>query len=315
MAGSGLQEVLELVYAKNAVGHMLNGKAIATAIRGHFLVDAALLVCSAFNIRLPVNSSVDDEIQTADELTGTEELQENATEVIEERQENATKGTEGRQENATEVTEEQQENATEPELIDEDLKSAGVLYKLLSDDAGKVEQVCSADVLSKIAEKLESKRKCMQNQRTAFLWTQYMGMVDIRRKFIRAERTGNWKMHLQAVHEMLPYFAACGHNLYAKSAYIYLQLMNDLQKKHSEVYNSFQDGLHMHVVRRSDRYWAGLSTDLVLMRSEVTGPHAKCQDVLWANPRSRNVRDTASGLAVVYACLCRCQQCHAEPYW
>lgn len=42
MAGSGLQEVLELVYAKNAVGHMLTGKAVARAVRGHFLVDAAL---------------------------------------------------------------------------------------------------------------------------------------------------------------------------------------------------------------------------------------------------------------------------------
>lgn len=41
MAGSGLQEVLKLVYAKNAVGHMLTGKAVARAIRGHFLVDAA----------------------------------------------------------------------------------------------------------------------------------------------------------------------------------------------------------------------------------------------------------------------------------
>ena len=42
MVGSGLQDVLELVYAKNAVGHILSGKAIARAIRGHFLDDAAL---------------------------------------------------------------------------------------------------------------------------------------------------------------------------------------------------------------------------------------------------------------------------------
>jgi len=42
MLGSGLQEVLQLVYAKNAIGHMLTGKAVARAVRGHFLVDAAL---------------------------------------------------------------------------------------------------------------------------------------------------------------------------------------------------------------------------------------------------------------------------------
>ena len=73
MAGSGLQEVLELVYAKNAVGHMLTGKTAARAVRGHFLVDAALntlLVCNTFTIPLPVDTRVDDAVQTTDEPTG-----------------------------------------------------------------------------------------------------------------------------------------------------------------------------------------------------------------------------------------------------
>ncbi len=38
MAGSGLQELLEIVYAANSVKHMLTGKAISRAIRGHLLV-------------------------------------------------------------------------------------------------------------------------------------------------------------------------------------------------------------------------------------------------------------------------------------
>jgi len=42
MDSSGLQEMLELIYAPNAVIHMLSGKAIARAIRVHFIVDAAL---------------------------------------------------------------------------------------------------------------------------------------------------------------------------------------------------------------------------------------------------------------------------------
>ena len=71
---------------------------------------------------------------------------------------------------------------------------------------------------------------------------------------------------------MLPYFAAAGHNLYAKSAYLYLQNMQKLEGDHPVVFKQFQEG--HHVVRRSDRYWAGLSTDLVieqvLMRSLKT---------------------------------------------
>ena len=42
MASSGLQDLLELIYAPNAVVHMLSGKAIARAVRAHLIVDAAL---------------------------------------------------------------------------------------------------------------------------------------------------------------------------------------------------------------------------------------------------------------------------------
>ncbi|XP_062523628.1 uncharacterized protein LOC134198281 [Corticium candelabrum] len=97
-------------------------------------------------------------------------------------------------------------------------------------------------------------------------------MVDILCKYIRAERTGNWELHLQTVSEMLSYLAACGHNHYTKSAWIYLQRMSNLHNDHPDVYQHFREGLH--VVRRSDRYWAGLSSDLiieqVLMRSLKT---------------------------------------------
>ena len=43
MEGLGLNELLNLVYASNTVSHMLSGKAISRAIRGHFLVESALI--------------------------------------------------------------------------------------------------------------------------------------------------------------------------------------------------------------------------------------------------------------------------------
>lgn len=42
MEGSGITELLETVYAPNAVTHMTSGKAIARAVRAHFLIDTAL---------------------------------------------------------------------------------------------------------------------------------------------------------------------------------------------------------------------------------------------------------------------------------
>ena len=68
---------------------------------------------------------------------------------------------------------------------------------------------------------------------------------------------------------MLPYLAGSGHNLYVKSAHVYLQDMLELEQTHPNLDAAFKSGLN--VVRRSDRFWCGLSTDLVieqaLMRS------------------------------------------------
>ena len=96
-----------------------------------------------------------------------------------------------------------------------------------------------------------------------------MDMVEVPCRFIKAERTGNFNLHLSVVQEMLPYFAASGHDSYTKSANMYLQTMQSLKDDHPVVHDLFEAGYH--VVRRSDRYWGGLSTDLVieqvLMRS------------------------------------------------
>ncbi len=42
MKESGLEEALGTVYGQNAVTHMILGKAVSRALRGHFLVQAAL---------------------------------------------------------------------------------------------------------------------------------------------------------------------------------------------------------------------------------------------------------------------------------
>ena len=56
MADSGLQELLEVAYASNTVSHILTGKAVSRAVRGHLLVEAALnsiLVADTYNVPVP----------------------------------------------------------------------------------------------------------------------------------------------------------------------------------------------------------------------------------------------------------------------
>ena len=147
---------------------------------------------------------------------------------------------------------------------------------MLTDLLGKkktTEEVCASGVLDAIKERARNKATMLaESSRTAALWIQYMNMIDILRSFIRAERTSNWELHLRTLTEMLPYLAAAGHNLYVKCARLYLQEMASLPNDHPDVHEKFMSGYHS--VRRSDRFWGGLSTDLiieqVLMRSVKT---------------------------------------------
>ncbi|CAG2232857.1 unnamed protein product [Mytilus edulis] len=200
MSGSGLMNIFETVYASTAVSHMLSGKAIARAVRGHFLLDTALTALILSNIYgIPVPKI---------EVNSEENAEGNLTQTYD---------TSKVQIHDTCYTEEMS-HATD--LLDLFLKG----------------DVCLADVnqsnsLDTIKDKIQQFRHSRSKYKTANLWFQYMDMICILRDFIKAERTGNWTLHLESLKAMLPYFTASGHNLYAKSAWIYLNQMECLKDK------------------------------------------------------------------------------------
>ena len=126
----------------------------------------------------------------------------------------------------------------------------------------RINDVTTSVALIKIQEIMLDKANEQKKNRTGMLWIQFLDMAAIIRKFIKGERTGNWQLHLQSVYEMLPYFAAAGHNNYLKSTYLYFQNMIKLKNTHPNVERQFQDGYH--VIRKTDRFWAGRSADLVI---------------------------------------------------
>ena len=105
--------------------------------------------------------------------------------------------------------------------------------------------------------------------RTAKLWLLYLHYISVLKKFIFAETTSNWHLHLESAVDMLTLFAATGHNKYATSARFYVQQMKSLQQDHPWLFQQFTNGEHS--VKRSRHSWAGLWSDLVieqtLMRS------------------------------------------------
>ena len=69
-------------------------------------------------------------------------------------------------------------------------------------------------------------------------------------------------MHLGAISNCLPIFAPAGHFSYLKSAYLYRQDMTMLETTNPAVVGQFRKGLH--VVRRTDKYWAALGCAMVI---------------------------------------------------
>ena len=104
-----------------------------------------------------------------------------------------------------------------PDLIH---KTVELYERLMAGDIG-IAEIYSDSLLDTAKERKDIKKKELANHPTARLWLHYMDMVALLRQFIEAERTGNWELHLQSLRDMLPFYAAAGHNLYAKFVYIY----------------------------------------------------------------------------------------------
>ena len=317
MEETGLHEVLSTVYAPNVV-NMLHGKAVLRAVRGHFLVDAALnalLMSDTFHVPLPRPDSNEEDNCSRQEGSGDAQLavNSNAPEVCDpeshEQEVSADQqvpnlhtrvadktpvlvsqnrngehlgeiqghpdspGPEGELE-AVPVAELSPDikgditNALKEFEGREDLETVSSLFDQVLKGELDPQSVRENQHLHRISTKLHERKRSLTGK-TAELWLQYMCTIDILKRFLKAERTGNWLLHLSFVHEMLPYLAAAGHNSYKKSAYLYLQLMNQLEKTNEKVFNSFKEG--HHVVRRSNRYWAGISSDLTIEQTLMRG--------------------------------------------
>ena len=198
MEGSGLDSLLELVYAKSSIVHILSGKAIARALRAHSLVESALMGLLFEGLKDTFEASTIQE-----------------------------------------------------------------LYKNFLNGVVQSDEINENGNIFKLHDLIESYKSKLSVSRTAKLWLQYLEYVQVVKMFIRAERTGNWHEHLEAMRLMLNLFAATGHINYARSARLYLQSMKSLNVDHPWLYNQFcKTGYHC--IRRSDRYWAGLWPDLVI---------------------------------------------------
>ena len=75
--------------------------------------------------------------------------------------------------------------------------------------------------------------------------------------YIRAEREGDFSLHLYACHRMIPYFFAASHWNYARDSIVYLRTMKNLP---NSLYDKFMRG--EHIVRLQNGDFNGIWTDM-----------------------------------------------------
>lgn len=162
----------------------------------------------------------------------------------------------------------------------EDLKSmmncSGVLdaYENLLNDNMSPEICEELDIVKNLQICFQTNCNRLKSlNRTGKLWIQYFDQVILMLEFIRAERIGDWNLHISTIQKMLPYFHSAGHNLYAKSSHLYVQEMIELKSRlTSEEYKKFPE--NYFTIRRKTSHWSGVWTDMcieqTLMRSMKT---------------------------------------------
>ena len=90
----------------------------------------------------------------------------------------------------------------------------------------------------------------------------YNDMILILKRYIKAERSGNWNDHLLEIQNMLPYTVSSGHHHYMQCLPLYLDDMRSLKEKHPALHKEFEAG--NFTVRKVPGKFNGVWTDLAL---------------------------------------------------
>ena len=122
-------------------------------------------------------------------------------------------------------------------------------------DANDIKELLSLFTTSEFADLMAAFVTSNENPNFKFWWS-YMQMVEILLMFTRAQREGNWSLHLHSFQRMIPYFMTYDHTNYARWGIIYVNEMHHLPP---EVRKEFEDG--NFVVKRTTQKFNQVDPD------------------------------------------------------
>ena len=204
MKRSGISETLETVYGPNAVEHILSGKAVSRALRGHFLISSALhskllsLFFSTQAERIELYAKVEEKEHQEDCINESKE--------------------------AISIQQDTGFRLVDP-LTREQVNDLEMLDRKLQEDPFNCEiHINTSEELVLLEDGLKRyKDDLAKKSQTVKFWLQYLHYIDVLKLFIYAERSGNWALDQKALNKMSDLFAATGHCNYADSPRLHLQ--------------------------------------------------------------------------------------------
>ena len=90
------------------------------------------------------------------------------------------------------------------------MEIASLLDNTMSNAVDVSNTIDNNTIILDIQNRMATFKSQLEQSKTARLWLMFMEMVSIMCKHIKAQRSGNWILHLESVSEMLPYFGASG---------------------------------------------------------------------------------------------------------
>ena len=110
-----------------------------------------------------------------------------------------------------------------------------------------------------------------EQSRTCRLWLDCLVKpVLLMMAYVRAEREGDWLLHVYCVKAMVPYFFAAGHPNYARSSLVYLRTAENIPQ---DVQAHFLKG--EHVMRHMDGLWNGIWSDMFIESTFMRYGHGR----------------------------------------
>ena len=206
---------------------MMTGKAVLRALRGHFLVESALV--NKLMLAITPNKSMESEKMTntsddsdtyADSDTCVDS--DNKPGLCKYMCENGILPftPAGNGVGAIDVDIAMRtDSSSDDQLSVGEIEKIHSLFDSVSSKTVPFSSVYTCEELIKLEKLLHRYKELLAKKSPiARLWLQYLEYVDTLKMFIRAERIGDWNLHLIAIGKMLSLFAATGHINYAKSS-------------------------------------------------------------------------------------------------